>query len=122
MRGSAVTYEQPSETERALEARITALARELAETINAAPLKGRAQLRDDAVSTLRAEVESTEHAETPPAASGTSGAFNPFGIGIPLVFMGALLVFLFPPVGLLCFALAALMVLWGLGAIVFARG
>ena len=56
--------------------------------------------------------------EAPPSASGT---FNPLGIGIPLVLMGGVLVFLFPLVGLLMFAAAAVMIVWGVGATLLAR-
>ena len=50
-----------------------------------------------------------------PSASGTE-TFNPLGIGIPLILMGGVLVFLFPLVGLLMFAAAAIMIVWGVVA------
>lgn len=93
-----------------------ALARELADTINAGHVEGREQLREVALGLLREEVRLNDHlpaSASPPAAAG---AFNPFGIGIPLVLMGSVLVFLFPPVGLLMFAAAAVMIAWGVGA------
>ena len=98
------------------EARVEALARELADTINAGQVEGREQLREVAVGLLRDEVQLSEPQSAPPSAPGASGAFNPFGIGIPLVLMGSVLVFLFPPVGLLMFAAAAVMIVWGVGA------
>jgi hypothetical protein len=97
------------------EARVEALARELADTINAGQVEGREQLREVAVGLLREEVQLND---PPPASASTrpaTGTFNPFGIGIPLVLMGSVLVFLFPPVGLLMFAAAALMIAWGVG-------
>ena len=90
-----------------------ALARQLADTINAGPVERRERLRDVALGLLRDEVQLTDPQPLPaPAATGT---FNPFGIGIPLVLMGSVLVFLFPPVGLLMFATAAVMIAWGVG-------
>lgn len=101
-------------------ARVEALARELADTINAGQVEGREQLREVALSLLREEVRLNEPlvpAAPPPAA----GSFNPFGIGIPLILMGGVLVFLFPPVGLLMFAAAALMIAWGVGTTLLRR-
>ena len=91
------------------------MARELADTINAGQLEGREQLREVALSLLREEVQLTEAPPATTAVPAATGAFNPFGIGIPLVLMGSVLVFLFPPVGLLMFAAAAVMIAWGVG-------
>ncbi len=96
------------------EAEVEALARELADTINAGQVAGRERLREVALSLLREEVRLSEPATTA-AAPATSGTFNPFGIGIPLILMGSVLIFLFPPVGLLMFAAAAVMIVWGVG-------
>lgn len=102
------------------EARVEALAREIADTINAGQVEGREQLRDVALSLLRDEVQLSE--PLPASASpGVAGPFNPFGIGIPLLLMGGVLVFLFPPVGLLMFAAAALMIAWGVGTTLLRR-
>jgi len=103
-----------------LDAGIERLAHELAEAINTAGVDGRAGLRDSAVSILREEVDITAPPVTA-AGGATPGPFNPFGIGIPLFLMGTVLVFLFPPVGLFLFALAALVVAWGVGATLLAR-
>ena len=91
-----------------------ALARELADTINAGRVEAREQLREVALGLLREEVRLSEPA--PASTPRPAGAFNPFGFGIPLVLMGSVLVFLFPPVGLLMFAAAAVMIAWGVGA------
>lgn len=108
-----------SEKKYAPEAAVAALAHEIVELINAAPLEQREGLREDAVALLRNEVEMSG----PPAEAETqvAGTFNPFGIGIPLVLMGMVLVFLFPPVGLLMFAVAGVVVAWGVGATLLAR-
>jgi len=103
----------------AVETRVAALAREIADVINAAQAEGREGLREDAVSILRDEVQILE----PPsaAAPAVADSFNPFGIGIPLVLMGGVMVFLFPPVGLLLFAVAGVVVAWGLAATLLAH-
>jgi hypothetical protein len=97
------------------EARVEALARELADTINAGQMEGREHLREVALGLLRDEVLLSEPLPGPATTASAAGAFNPFGIGIPLVLMGSVLVFLFPPVGLLMFAAAAVMIAWGVG-------
>jgi hypothetical protein len=97
------------------EAEVEALARELADTINAGQVEGRERLREVALSLLREEVRLSEPVPAPGAAPAASGTFNPFGIGIPLILMGSVLIFLFPPVGLLMFAAAAVMIVWGVG-------
>lgn len=107
------------EDDRALDRSVLALAREIADKINAGPLEGRDVLREMAVSAVRDQVQIVEPA---PATSATKSApFNPIGIAIPLVFMGAVLVFLFPPVGFLMFGAAAVMVVWGVVATLVAR-
>lgn len=103
------------------EVQVEALARELADTINAEQVDGRERLREVALSLLRDEVRLSEPLPAAAGASVATGAFNPFGIGIPLVLMGSVLVFLFPPVGLLMFAAAALMIAWGVGTTLLRR-
>ena len=104
----------------ALETRVEALAREIATAVNAGQIEQREFLRELAVNLLREEVQIS-------APSGAAvpaeplGSFNPFGIGIPLLLMGAVLVFLFPPVGLLMFAAAAVMIAWGVGTTLLAH-
>ena len=92
------------------------LARELADTINAGQVEGRERLREVALSLLRDEVQLSEPPPGVEPVSPPNRAFNPFGIGIPFILMGSVLVFLFPPVGLLMFAAAAVMIAWGVGA------
>jgi len=119
--GLTVTDErEAAENDRAREVRVATLVHEIAETINAGQVEGRELLREIAVSLLRDEVQTTEPS---PPAPGTApvGSFNPFGIGIPLILMGGVMVFLFPPVGLLMFAAAAVMLAWGVGATLLAR-
>jgi hypothetical protein len=100
---------------------VEALARELADAINAGRVEGREQLRDVALGLLRDEVRLSEPVPGTAPTPAPAAAFNPFGIGIPLILMGGVLVFLFPPVGLLMFAVAALMIAWGVAATMFRR-
>jgi hypothetical protein len=105
--------------ERALDRSVLALAREIAETINAGPIEGRDVLREMAVNAVRDQVQIIEPERAP--SDSKSAPFNPIGIGILLLFMGAVLVFLFPPVGVLMFAAAGVMVVWGVVASLVAR-
>jgi hypothetical protein len=99
---------------------VLALAREIADTINAGPIEGRDVLREMAVNAVRDQVQ----VSSPPKLAAEQGAanFNPLAIAIPLVLVGAVLFFLFPPVGVLMFGMAGVMVVWGVVATLFARG
>ena len=112
---------QVAEKDRAPEAAIVALAHQIAEQINAVPFEEREALREDAISIVRDETEMSRPAVAAVIAPETAGTFNPFGIGIPLILMGAVLVFLFPPVGLLLFGVAGVVIAWGVGATLLAR-
>jgi len=103
------------------EERVIALAREIAETINAGTVEGRDVLREMAVGLVRDGVDVREPEPQTEQLPPSTGTFNPFGIGIPLILMGGVLVFLFPPVGLLMFAAAAVMIAWGVVATLLAR-
>lgn len=104
----------PGEGERelVLERRVLSLAHQLAELINAERPEEREILREIAVNALRDEVF-VPQAE-PTGAAWASQTFNPFGIAIPMVLTGSLLIFLFPPVGVALFGVAGLMVVWGI--------
>ena len=117
---TAVSDEQAG-SERAQEARVVALAREIAETINGGTVGGRDVLREMAVNLLRDGVQITPPVDPSGKPVAGVGTFNPFGIGIPLVLMGGVLLFLFPLVGLLMFAAAAVMLVWGVAATWLAR-
>ena len=113
--------EQAPGDDRAPEERVIALAREIAETINAGTVEGRDVLREMAVGLVRDGVQIDEPMPLPSTPASIPGTFNAFGIGIPLILMGGVLVFLFPLVGLLMFAAAAVMIAWGVGATLLAR-
>ena len=112
--------EDTTTSEDEIGSQIESLARDLARTISTAPPGQREQLRDMAVHLLRDEVELA-----PPLpdfdAAPRAASTNPFAIGIPLLLVGAVMLILFPPVGLLLCGAAALMMLWGVASVVFAR-
>ena len=103
------------------EARVESLARALARRINSAPSERREQLREMVVHLVRDEVQIAPPAVDRTAAGG-GAAFNPFAIGIPLGLAGAVLSILFPPIGLMVFAAAGLMMAWGVLSVLFSRG
>ena len=116
-----MTNEGQKETkeDETLDVRVDRLARELARTINAGVMEQRVQLRETAIHLLRDEVEVVVGQAAP--SSLPSHDFNAFGIAIPLFLVGAVMIILFPPVGLLLFAAAVVMMAWGLGAVVLHR-
>ena len=97
---------------------IEGLARDLARTISAAPAEQRERLRDMAVHLLRDEVEIIKEVEAAPTAAG---GVNPFAIGIPLLLAGSVTWILSPLITLLLFAAAAVMMIWGIAAVMFGR-
>ena len=103
------------------EARVQGLARDLVHHINSGPSERREQLREMVVHLVRDEVMIAPPASRS-AAGGNPGAFNPFAIGIPLVLAGAVLSILFPPIGLMLFAAAAVTMAWGVISVLVSRG
>ena len=97
---------------------IEEMVHDLARTISAAPAGERERLRDMAVHLLRDEVEITAPAEVVPP---PSGKMNPFAIGIPLILAGGVMLVMFPPVGLLLFAAAGVMMVWGVATVLLVR-
>jgi len=88
--------------------------------VNETPASDRDELRAHVIGVLREEVPGGEvvdedKEEEPIRQAG----FNPLGFGIPVLLVGAFLLFLFPPVGLLLFAMAAFLMIWGIVATLF---
>jgi hypothetical protein len=108
---------------RILEDRVENLTRAIATTINEADVPERpeirAELRDFAITLLKESIVPAEPVAV--AAADGEGAFNPLGMGIPLFFAGGVLIFLFPPVGMLLFAASMVMILWGLAVSMVTR-
>ena len=77
-------------------------------------------MREYVVDLLREEIIDVAEPEVATENSGV-GTFNPLGIGIPLLLMGGVLIVIFPPVGLLLFGVAALLVVWGVVATLVTR-
>ena len=101
---------------RLLEDRVEDLTRAIAQTINGAEVPERpeirAELKEFAINLLKESIPSSE--PTAVVAENESARFNPLAMGIPLFFAGTVLVFLFPPVGMLLFAASLMMIVWGL--------
>lgn len=100
-----------------IEERIEEITREIAGLIGRAPAQSRRDLRDFATGLLRERI-SEALAPAPPDVreARTGSTFSAIGFAIPLFLMGSLLLFLFPPVGLVLLMMAVVMLLWGLVA------
>ncbi len=110
---------QATEEDRALQRKVESLAREIAETINGGLADEREVLREFAVHLVRDQV----HVVDTRSQGGTaaSGAFSPLAVAIPFLMMGAILIFLFPLMGVAMFGAASIMIAWGIVATLFAR-
>lgn len=109
---------EPAAEQWSAEARVEELAHDLAQQINSYPTERREHLREMAVHLVRDEVQILQPSvsvETDPA------GFNPLGLAIPLSLAGAVMLILFPPVGLVLFAVALLMALWGVATVWLVR-
>ena len=96
------------------------MACEIARLVNEVPAIDRGELRAYAVGLVREEIRGVDAVGEDDGEAGAQrpGSFSPIGMAIPILLVGALLLFLFPPVGLLLFFLAGLLVIWGVVAIV----
>jgi hypothetical protein len=101
---------------RILEDRVEDLTRAIAQTINEADLPERpeirAELKEFAISLLQESILRPEPVAIAAVESGKP-TFNPLAMGIPLFFAGGVLIFLFPPVGMMLFAASVVMIVWG---------
>lgn len=89
-----------------VDSRIAELTQELASAINEAGAEGRVVMRDYAIDLLRDSVDTGASAPEAGGAAGKDGApLNPFALGIPVILMGAVLTFIFTPVGIALLAL-----------------
>lgn len=108
---------------RILEDRVEDLTRMIANTINEAEVPERpeirAELRDFAINLLKESVVPSEPVVALPADGGAT--FNPLAMGIPVFFAGGVLIFLFPPVGMMLFAASVVLIVWGLATSMMPR-
>jgi len=108
---------------RILEDRVEDLTRMIANTINEAEVPERpeirAELRDFAINLLKESVVPPEPVVVGPADGGAT--FNPLAMGIPIFFAGGVLIFLFPPVGMMLFAASVVLIVWGLATSMMPR-
>jgi len=107
-----------TDREDAADARIAALAQELASAINRSAAAGRIEQRDLAIDVLRDAVETgaadADEGTDLAAALDTATAANPFALGIPVSMAGLALSFIFPPVGVLLLLVGMLVCGFGL--------
>ncbi len=103
------------DTARILEDRVEDLTRVLAQTINGADVPERpdirAELKEFAINLLQESIPAEPVAVA--AVQNGKATFNPLAMGIPLFFAGAVLIVLFPPVGMMLFAASMVMIVWG---------
>ena len=96
-----------------LERRVEALAGEIAELINTSSGTERSDLRDLALSIVREEVRSGGDDEVPGTRFDAKQPFNPIAMAIPIFLIGAVMIILFPPVGLFLVGGSFVLVGWG---------
>ena len=97
---------------------------ELAALINGVAGQERETLRELALTIVREEVRTLERdseVAAEPAAAPVRQRSNPLAMAIPLFMMGCVTIFLFPPVGLLLFALSGVLVIVGIGTSIFGK-
>lgn len=116
-----VPEDEKEEETQTPEEKIEGLTKEISQLISTTEAKGREELREYAISLLQGETETGSVAEAAPAAVGSTNPFNPLGISLPLFLVGGLLLFLFPPVGVILLAAAVLMGTWGVLWSLFSR-
>jgi len=104
--------ELASGDERSLQKRVELLAREMAEAINAGQADEREVLREFAVNLLRDQVQIVDTRAA--GGAGVSNPLNPIAVAIPFLMMGAVVIFLFPLMGLAMFGAASVMIVWGI--------
>ena len=107
--------------ERVLRVQVEQCARDLARTINSGAADWRQQMRDAAIALLQNEVDISEAVQMTSPSAASPQTSNPFAIAIPLFMVGAVMVILFPPVGLMLFATAAVMAVWGVATVFLRR-
>jgi|SRR5262249_24695160 len=114
--------ETPATRERELDARVEELARRLVAVVNEATPEQRPALREYALELLR---DGTEVGDAVPAAATNvktnAAATNPIGIALLLGILSLPALLLFTPVGVVLFAVALVMGVWGLVATLIRR-
>jgi hypothetical protein len=114
--------EPPATRERELDARVEELARRLVAVVNGASPEQRPALRDYALELLRDGTEVSEAAPAPVASvKANAAATNPIGIALLLGILSLPAMLLFTPVGLVLFAMALVMGVWGIVATLIRR-
>jgi hypothetical protein len=114
--------EPPATRERELDARVEDLARRLVAVVNGASPEQRPALREYALELLRDGTEVGDAITVPVADVKTNAAAtNPIGIALLLGILSLPALLLFTPVGVVLFAVALVMGVWGLVATLIRR-
>ncbi|GIW39747.1 MAG: hypothetical protein KatS3mg076_0324 [Candidatus Binatia bacterium] len=95
--------------------------RAIARLLNSLPRDAREELRDYAGHLLREETEEADRGEGVGRTRERVRSFNAFGIAIPVVLVGAVLMALFPPIGVLLLVVGAGLFGWGILAALWGR-
>jgi len=104
----------------AVDSRVEQLTRELADAINEAEAEGRTVVRDYAIDLLRDSVGSDAAVDSSTPPGGTKAPpLNPFALGIPVLLIGVVLAFIFPPVGMGMLLLGTVICAAGLAMAIF---
>src|SRR4029450_265038 len=115
--------EPPATRERELDARVEELARRLVAVGNGASPRQRPGLPDSTPGLVRDGTEVREAAPAPAATATTNAAAtNPIGIALLLGILSLPAMLLFTPVGLVLFAMALVMGVWGVVVTLIRRG
>ena len=113
--------EEQNRGSRALEERVDQFVSEIATLINGAAPELRRDLLELATGLLRERISEAEAVPEARSASAGVAPFSPVAVAIPLLLVGVLLVFLFPPVGLVILVMAVVVLVWGLIASILFR-
>jgi hypothetical protein len=116
------TPELSATRERELDARVEDLARRLVEAVNQASPEQRPALREYAMELVRDGTEVGDAVPAaPPANKTNAAATNPIGIALLLGILSLPAMLLFTPVGVVLFAVALVMGVWGILATLMRR-
>jgi len=104
----------PKEDTQTVEKKLERLTQEASQLINTANKEEREALREYAISLLQGETETSQMDRIVSGDTTRKAPFNPLALVLPLALAGGILFFLFPAVGIVLLAAAAMAVLWGI--------
>jgi hypothetical protein len=104
----------PKEDTQAVEEKLERLTQEASQLINTANKEERETLREYAINLLQEETETSQMDRRVAGDAARKASFNPLALALPLALAGGILFFLFPALGIVLLAAAAMAVLWGI--------